>query len=123
MSSISLHVFAVFILPEVGLSPKIINICTQQKFPATVKLLYNRHIRNRHFVPYSEGSQTQELPVYFSVGVVLHILLLNTMWLCFQSFPLLHTGKEGNAGATTWSNSANLMSIVAAMLDNLAKRG
>ena len=52
-------------------------------------------IGKQHFVPYSEVSLTQGLPVNFPVGVVCVIGLLSTTWLRFQSFPLLYAGREG----------------------------
>ena len=60
-------------------------------------------IGTQHFVHYSEVSLTQGLPVWLAWYCI--IWLLSTMWLYFQSFPLLCT----LAGSTT-SNSTNLMS-------------
>ena len=39
-------------------------------------------------------SSIVEASEMFPVGVVCVIRLLNTMWLHFQSFPLLYVGKE-----------------------------
>ena len=52
-------------------------------------------IGNQHFVPYSEVSLTQGLPVYFRYTWYRIIRLLSTTWLRFQSFPLLYAGREG----------------------------
>ena len=46
------------------------------------------------------------------------------MWLRFQNFPLLYTGRECYAEASTTSNNANnvKLSTTAVMVDNLAEK-
>ena len=65
----------------------------------TVEPLYNRHHWEPKFCSYNSGASG-----IFPVGVVCIIGLSSTMWLCFQSFPLLYTGREGYAEASTTSN-------------------
>ena len=61
----------------------------------TVEPLYNGHHWDPMNVRYSEVSLTRGLSVYFRWVWYCIIRLLNTMWLHFQSFPLLHAGREG----------------------------
>ena len=50
-------------------------------------------------------------------------LLSTTMWLRFQSFPLLYSCREGQADASVTSNSTIIKLTPAAMIDNFAEKG
>ena len=77
-----------------------ISQCTNLLFRgSTVVLQWNPSItdtiKNQHFVPYSEVSLTQRLPVYFRWAWFCVTELLSTTRLHFQSFLLLYAGREG----------------------------
>ena len=52
--------------------------------------------------PLQRGVSNPGASGIFPVGVVCVIRLLSTTWPCFQSFPLLYAGGEGQAEASKW---------------------
>ena len=63
------------------------------RYISTVEPLHNGH--HWHFVHYSKVVSNSGVFSIFLVGVVLRNLAVEYNMAAFQSFPLLHAGREG----------------------------